>query len=536
MKAKEAAASDGKSRKVFTAFCFFLFFPLLSYAETPEETAIADHVSAQAMDFLTALLGPGKSRVTVSVSGEMRRTQNTTSIAVSPGTPSESASKPKPSYMPGYGERLISGNVLVPPPGFTDYAQGPAPPQPQAAPKPTSEPGGIRQSQEDLSFTEGFAVKKILVSVILDSKVPDAKAKEIESLLPKALHLDNARGDRLTILRADLFPPWKLALQNFALSLKAANTASLLSGALLLTLLFGLILYATAMRVVKTFVFELAQARKAQSALGQGPEAGLGFGEGKGMAPEILPGGIPSLSGEAASLEGAGAPLPALGQRFDFLASKSPSELADLLAAETPEDIALLLAALAGSNPEMAAAIFSALPSNRQREVSQALMGISATNPEKLEVLENKLRNIVEFGVRGPSKLGQILSRIPAEEREALVGSLSPQTPEASAELEKALFSFEDLANLKDADLRRVIMGANYQEWGIALRQAPQVLIDGVLKLLPEGARAMAREALESPQPRSKVLEIRSRILSKAQALAEKGEISLGEKNASEMI
>ncbi len=530
----------GVTMSLSLAFFYFSLFLSLSVpcrAEIPQETGIADHVSAQAMDFLTALLGPGRARVTVSVSGEMRRTQNFTSIAVSPEAAKASDSTPKAAYLPGYGERLISGRVPIVPQGFTNYAQGPAPPSlAQTAQKQSPQEGGIHQSQEDSNFTEGFIVKKVLVSVILDSRVSEAKAKEVQNLLPKVLHLDTSRGDQLTLLRANLLPAWKLALQNFAASSKSAVTASFLLGALILTLLFGFIFYATAMRVVKTFVAELARARQAQNSYSPSQSGNLGIEAGKEQIPEILPGGIPGLSGEAAPLEGAATTVLSLGQRFDFLSSKLPSELADLLSAETPDDIALLLAALASSAPETAATIFSGLSSNKQREASQALMNITVADPEKLEALENKLRNIVEFGVRGPEKLGKILSRLPIDEREALVGGLSPQNPQATEELEKFLFSFEDIAVLKDADLRRVIMSSSYQEWGIALRGAPQNLIDAVLGLLPEGARSLAREGIESPQPRGKVLEARSRILSRTQALASKGEISLGDKNASEFI
>jgi flagellar motor switch protein FliG len=336
-------------------------------------------------------------------------------------------------------------------------------------------------------------------------------------------------------LRAELFPPWKLALQNFVASSKAPGVFSLFAGALLLTLLFGFIIYVTAMRVVKTFVAELALARRAQRNLDE-RGANILSTPAKNDFPEILPGGIPSLSGSESPLGEAASTTLALGQRFDFLSSRQPPELAGLLAEEPAENIALLLASLAGSSPETAAAIFSALPSHKQKEASQALMGINATDPEKLTLVENKLRNLVEFGVRGPERLGRILSRLPATEREAVVSGMSTQNSKASEELEKSLFSFDDLAELADADLRRVIMGANYQEWGLALRGAPQLLIDGIFKQIPEGARAVAREAIESPQPRAKVLEMRSRILSRAQAMAERGEISLGERNATELI
>ena len=521
----------------------------LCHGESLQETAVEDSLTSQAMGFLTALLGPNKARVTVSVSGEMRHTQSSTSISVpsipnsNPQTPPQSKPpvKQMSNSLPGYVHRLIGSNITVPPGGFTDYAQGTAlPPQTmptqQAAPVPQRQPDmiAIHQSHENSDVSDGFVVKKVLVSVVLDSQISPAQGKEVARILPAVLHLDSTRGDNLTILRANLFPPWKTTLLNFENNPKTATNVFILLGALILTLLFGFIIYVTAMRVVKTFVSELAAARRAQAE--EDKNDALNGGPDKNALPEILPDGIPSLSGPDASLDDAGAAPLALGQRFDFLSSKQPQELGLLLAAESPEDIALLFASLAGSNPELAAALFSALPLKKQKETSQALMGINIADPDRLNAVENRLKDLVEFGMRGPERLGRILSRLPIDEREAVVSGISPQNPEAAQELEKSLFAFEDLAGLKEAELRRVIMGANYQEWGMALRGAPQNMIDAVLKLIPEGARIIARESMESPQPRTKVLEMRSRILSHALGLASRGEISLQEKNASELI
>ncbi len=527
-------------RLVFVPALIFLTLALPLRAQSPEETAIADQITSQAMDFLSALLGPGKARVTVSVSGELRHSRSSTSLFIPTQTPQEASpkkTKEPPSFMPGYGQRLLPEGLKAPQ-GFTNYAQGspPPPPSEETTTAPTNSLSPVRESRDDSNVSEGFVIKKLLVSVVIDLSVPDQKAKEAERLLPSVLHLDPARGDQLSILRADLVPPWKSALQNFIASPKAAGTLLILLGALVLMLIFGSILYITAMRVVKTFVSELAEARRAQNTASALADSNTAGALEKSRITEILPGGIPSLSGEISPIGLEAEPPAALGQRFDFLSSKSPQDLTPLLLPEPAEDIALLLASLAGVNPEIAAGIFAVFPVQKQKEVSQLLLGINRTDPEKLDALESKLRNLVEFGVRGPERLGKILSRLPAEERKSVVSGLTPQNPEAASELEESLFSFEDLYNLKESDLRRVIMGTNYQEWGMALRGAPQILIDAILKQIPEGARDAAREAMESPQPRAKVIEIRSNLLSRAQVLADRGEIVIGEKGASELI
>ncbi len=66
-----------------------------------------------------------------------------------------------------------------------------------------------------------------------------------------------------------------------------------------------------------------------------------------------------------------------------------------------------------------------------------------------------------------------------------------------------------------------------------ALRGAPQPLIDAVLGQIVAGPREMVREAIESPTPRHKMLEARSKVIAQAQALAARGLISFGRQDAS---
>lgn len=344
--------------------------------------------------------------------------------------------------------------------------------------------------------------------------------------------MEGARGDVLTVLRAPMLPMWRRAF----LTSEGIRSAVFFGGAalLLLALVFWLSVtaYVIAMRSVRTFVAELGARRGAG---GMSPLPVAGAQAALGAAPELV-GGIPSLA-EPADISGTAAKPHALGRRFDFLTTQLPEDAAELLSKETPDDLALLFGHLADSNPDAATRLFSMLPPPLQGEVSQALVRLTTSDPERLSMLESRLKTAVEFGVRGPERLGRILSRLPSQEREELLGEIMSRDSAGAEKVEGSLFPFERIGELAPAEIRRLLPLVPYGDWGVALRGAPAELVDAVLTQLPAGPRAIVRDALDIPQPREKVLETRSKILSQVYDLAAKGQIAIGGRgSATEMI
>lgn len=468
--------------------------PLFAGAELPENEA-SQRMAADAMEFLDRLLGPGRAKVFITLEGERSQVQTQSEVA----TP---MTKPKlPSgdkALPGYVASSETGSQV-------DYYQK-----------------DVERSQRDASFK----VKKMQVSVVLDATLPDAKVAEVRKVLPDFLRMNPERGDDMTVLRAALLPSWKAAF----LDVEGVRRLLVVGAAALLGLLFCLTLYVTGIGAMRTLAREIAASR------GTGPEGApalpaapaAGGGDGLELAGDI-PGLLDEGAGEAG---GAGRPLPALGRRFDFLTVKEAPELARIVEAEKPEDIAILFAHLTDSNPDLATRIFSALTPTAQSAASQALVKLSRVDPERLAMLESRLQQAIEYGVEGGERLGRIFSRLPADEREALLGDLMSANPSAAEEVERSMLTFENLADLKAEDLRRLIMAVNFQEWSTSLRGAPPDLVARILAELPPGARAMIEDALKQAQPRDKVLEARSKVLMTAYQLSAKGQISLRRQGA----
>ncbi len=532
---------------------------------TPEEAQVAQQLTQAGEAFLTAMLGPGRAKLLVNVEGERSRTHTQTEIltpiylpgqtttvtnnaAVSANAPPGEAAAPAaqkpdgPVDLPGY----IQDVGLAPPlPGDASPQQPAAAPPAPAQQTITTPPrfDFFQKDREETLRVSGFIIKRLKVTCVLDSKLPDAKAAAAAKVLPDLFHIDTARGDEISIVRAPLMPYWKMTLQDFLQYLKqpqSMRTELRVAAVSLLIILLALALYLTASRLTRRFVDELGrlwrerEAEKQAALADQTPEIGQLEGEG---IPDLIEGGVAAEEGAADKPKDGEAPAaPALGQRFDFLSKKAPAEMGKLLLTESPQDLAVLFGYLTEASPEMATTMFAAMPQARQMAVSRAMAGLTMADPERLNIIENRLKAIVEFGVYGAGRLTDILSRLPLGEREALINDLMSASPQAAQEIGRNLFSFEDIGWLKPTDLRRLIMAVTYPDWGLALRGAPQEMVDRILEQLLPGTQSLIREAMETPQPRAKVLEARGKVLAQAYEMAGRGEIALTKAGSSDLV
>ncbi|HEX4048866.1 MAG TPA: FliG C-terminal domain-containing protein [Elusimicrobiota bacterium] len=473
-----------------------------AFASTDAEQAqAAERLAARAQDALDAILGPGRSKVEIDVAGDHSEINSDTEFLFPMDKGSAAA--------------RAAAHLLDLPGYVKDKAAGPPAPKPDAEPPPSE---SYQKQQEASRHDGGFQIRSIHATVVLDSRLDDAAVREASQLLPSLLTLDMTRGDTLSILRAPLRPAWKSA---FATPGDWRSAAYALGGGLIalaaaLIAFAGLVLAGRALG--RSLGRELASRPRAEPAAAPVEVEAL---------PELSPGSAGFLEG-GASAAGAAGGAPLLGRRFDFLAGRDPELIARAVAAEKPEELSLFFGHLAESIPDLASRLFAHLSPDVQAEVSRSLLKLSVADPERLTALEDRLRRAVENGVLGPQSLGRILSRVPGDARADLLGRLPAGDAE---EIERHVFSFEDLERLAAAPLRRLLRAVPYETWGPALRGAPRALVEAVLLDLPAGPRELVRAAAGAPQPREKIDEARSRILDAFAALEAKGELAVGEKN-----
>lgn len=481
----------------FFAVSALLAVPAGAAEASSDEILVSERLSSRAVSVLDGILGPGRAKVLVEVRGERLQIRSEVEMFT-------------PISKDGSGGVKEALRLLDLPGYYKDRAAAagkePGPAQPMVP---------FQKDFEHSLRDAGFEIKKIEATAVLDSALTEAEAREAAQILPQLLRIDDARGDRLSIVRAPMRPAWKSAFSTPGDWRKLVFAASGLLGALL----FVLILAAAFVRGARVFAKELTSRRG-----GAEPEQGMGE-----PLPELLPGSPAGLVEAGAGGGSAAAPVGALGRRFDFLETADAADAARTLAGEAPADLAQVFAYLAKLSPETASRLFSKLPSGVQAEASSAILKLNAVDPDRLSEIEDRLRISVANGVRGSQRLASILSRFPGDERAELLERLADKDRPGVESVESQLFAFEDFAALSPTDLRRVMGAVPYELWGTALRGAPQGLVDRVLAELPDGPRGLVREEASVPQPKDKVVAARAKLLDLVLDLAAKGQVRLAQ-------
>ncbi|MBI4425144.1 MAG: hypothetical protein HY554_15545 [Elusimicrobia bacterium] len=367
----------------------------------------------------------------------------------------------------------------------------------------------LQKDQDQATRTSSFAIRRLEAFVVYEDSLPRAQVDQARTVLSDLLRINPERGDALTLVPVAMVPPWRTALASEEgvrlLAVLAAAAAALL-GAILAS---HFLLMRPGRRLLEQWVERLAAAQGAAPA-----------------AAELIAPGMPRLGLEPSALGAASPPL--LAQRFSFLESRAPSELADVLKDEGPEDLALLFAYLAAANPTHSSLAFATLPHELKLDVSQRMLALKFADPERLALLEERVRSRVELMVQGPDRLGSIYSHLPPEQRSALLADIAARDPEAPSKLSRAMVPFESLLELAPEDLRVLLPSAPREDWAAALKGLPAARVDDLLGELPEKTRLLVQDAMAAPLPTARVLAARARILAQAQALARQGRLSLG--------
>ncbi len=218
---------------------------------------------------------------------------------------------------------------------------------------------------------------------------------------------------------------------------------------------------------------------------------------------------------------------------FDFFNNADPSQLATSFQNENPQLVALVLAYL---KPERSAAILGALSAEMQSEVAIRIADMDRTNPEVLReverIMENKFSSVVtaDFSMAGGiESLAEIINRSDRTTEKAILDSLEIKDPEIAEQVRELMFVFEDIIQLDDRSIQRVLREVDTKDLALSLKGSNEEVQEKIFRNMSERATAMLRDDMEYMGPvRSKdVQEKQTFIVSIIRALEGTGEITV---------
>lgn len=228
---------------------------------------------------------------------------------------------------------------------------------------------------------------------------------------------------------------------------------------------------------------------------------------------------------------------------FQFFNEADPGQLATSFQNENPQLIALIMAYL---KPEHSAQVLNYLPAEVQAEVAVKIADMDTTNPEILseieKIVESKFSSVVvqDFSkAGGVESLANILNRADRATERNVIELLEVQNPNLAEEVRELMFVFEDIVNLEDRAIQRILREVDTKDLAMSLKGTKEDVKEKIFKNMSERAQAMLRDEMEymGPVRAKEVQENQSKIVGIIRTLEVAGEIIVSrENNEDELI
>lgn len=217
---------------------------------------------------------------------------------------------------------------------------------------------------------------------------------------------------------------------------------------------------------------------------------------------------------------------------FEMLRNADTGQVAILLQDEHPQSIALVLSYL---EAKLAADILTKMPNDLQVEVTLRLAKMDRVSPQVVQVVERNLKqklsgvlSAADFrATGGVSFLVKMLNQVDRDVQKRIFEALEPTDHLLVEEIRASLFTFDDLLNLDDRTMQRILREINKTDLSLALKGAPEKLREHVYRNLSERARENLKEEIEilGPQLAKDVYGSQRKIIEIVRGLEEAGEI-----------
>ena len=204
----------------------------------------------------------------------------------------------------------------------------------------------------------------------------------------------------------------------------------------------------------------------------------------------------------------------------------------DLVKKEHPQIIATILIHL---NRDLAAEILNLFDDELRNDVMLRIATFGGVEPSALQVLSTSLstllhgQNLKLNNMGGIRTAAEIINLMKSHQEELVINALRDYDHELAQKIIDEMFLFENLIEVDDRSIQRLLKDVDNETLIIALKGASSALRDKLLSNMSQRAASILREDLENRPPvrLSQVETEQKKILVIARRLAESGEVIL---------
>lgn len=216
---------------------------------------------------------------------------------------------------------------------------------------------------------------------------------------------------------------------------------------------------------------------------------------------------------------------------FSIARKADAHQLLNVLVSEHPQTIALVLCYM---QPDKSAQIMSALPEELQAEVAYRIATMNTTSPAMVKeiekVLDAKLSSVIKTettNLGGIQSIVEILNQVDRTTEKNITEGLEREDAELAEKVKESMFVFEDIINLDDVSIQRILREVDNKELVLALKGCSEEVQELIFRNQSKRAGATLKEDIQflGPVRLMDVEKAQQNIVNIIRRLDESGEI-----------
>jgi flagellar motor switch protein FliG len=227
---------------------------------------------------------------------------------------------------------------------------------------------------------------------------------------------------------------------------------------------------------------------------------------------------------------------------FDVLKKADSTQLVSFLNKEHPQTMALILSHL---NPNQTAEALQELPENIRDDVVYRIATLGKISPQTLKQIEKVVDEMAGFSmsqslskIGGTKSLANILNKTNASMSKDILERLEQQDADVAQEVKRLMFLFDDILNIQDKDIQRVLREVDRKDLALALKVADDKLKDKIFANMSERGSDLLKEELQymGMVKLKEVEAAQAKIIDLIKMLEDAGEVTLNLRGSKEEV
>jgi flagellar motor switch protein FliG len=216
---------------------------------------------------------------------------------------------------------------------------------------------------------------------------------------------------------------------------------------------------------------------------------------------------------------------------FTFIRNADAKQLVNMISQEHPQTIAFILSYL---EADQAAMVLSELSQDIQSDIARRIALMERTSPQIIKgvesVMKERLSTIFQQDFTtagGISALVEILNNVDRGTEKLILEELEKDDAELAETIRQQMFIFDDIVNLDDASIQRIVRDLDNNDIAMALKGSSDEVKTRIFKNISKRAGEILHENMEfmGPVRLREVEEAQQRVVAVIRRLDESGEI-----------